>query len=172
MACEEIQDLLYDYLTHTIGRARGELIREHIRKCDDCRTVAADVQTTLDLLKDASSQQSREPMSLTDDRRRRLWRAFMHPVLDWLYSHHILVSVAVAIAAVIVTLFVVKGVQIIWKVRKETDSPQPRPHIMDIMTTNAPDNQGWYMIQGKDGQTWFYHPDGATNGAGRAQTDS
>lgn len=163
MACEEIQALLYDYLTHEIGRARGELIREHIRKCDGCRAAAADVQATLRLLQGASAQERREPLSLSIDRRKRIWRAFMHPVLDRMYRHHIFVSILIAILALLIGLLAITRVSIIWKVRAD-DHAQRLPWDADgTILTNATDEQGWYMIRDKNGETWFYHPDGASN---------
>ena len=165
MACEDIQALLYDYLTHEIGRARGELIREHIRKCTTCRTAAAEMQDSINLLKGGAPMDPPEPLTLSDDRRKRVWRAFMHPVLDWLYSHHIIASIVIAIVAVIVALMIVRHVKIIWNVR-EDDTPDTGLHptnLLDIASTNTPDGQGWYMIRGEDGQIWFYHPQVGTN---------
>jgi predicted anti-sigma-YlaC factor YlaD len=105
MKCEDIQSVLLPYFSRELGRARAALIREHIRKCDSCRTAAVDMQATLALLRAASRAEKTQPTHLSESRRKRIIRAITHPVLDWLIVHHILVSVLIA-AAVLVWLFV------------------------------------------------------------------
>lgn len=97
--CEEIQAGLFDYLTREMGTARATLVNAHLRKCQTCQKVAAEMQSTLDLLHVASAADANLPAQLTEDRRRRLFWAFSHPVLDWLYRHHVLVSLAVTALA-------------------------------------------------------------------------
>jgi len=100
MKCDEIQAVLLDYMTRELGGARAGLVREHLRKCESCRRTAADMQATLDLLRHAGGADAGVPDHLSDARRARLRLAFMHPILDWVYRHHIAVSIAVALAAV------------------------------------------------------------------------
>jgi hypothetical protein len=96
VSCGDIQELLLDYMTRELGGARGDLVREHLRKCPRCQTAAAEIQATLDLLHRASTSDAGIPLRLSDDHRARITRALMHPVIDWIERHHILVSVWVA----------------------------------------------------------------------------
>jgi predicted anti-sigma-YlaC factor YlaD len=110
MKCEEIQGVLFDYMTHELGESRSELVREHLRRCPDCRRTAAEIQETLTLLETDSRQLSLIPESLSDEHRRRVIRSIAHPILDWIYRHHRLVSILTAIVAVTVAIFAIKHV--------------------------------------------------------------
>jgi anti-sigma factor RsiW len=94
--CEDIRAVLFDYLTRELGAGRSDLVREHLRRCADCQAQAAEMQTTLDFLRRASREE-RLPERLSSDRRERVLWAWMHPVLDGIFRHHILVSIAVAL---------------------------------------------------------------------------
>jgi len=110
MKCEEIQDLLFDYMSRELGGARSDLIHEHLRKCRECQKAAAEIEATLNLLGETSSEQTGISSSLSDERRERMERAIKHPVLDWIYVHHILTSIAVAaIAIALVSIFLSKA---------------------------------------------------------------
>jgi predicted anti-sigma-YlaC factor YlaD len=111
--CEEIQDNLMDYLTRDLGEARSDLIREHLRKCKACQAEARELQHTLDLLRGASP--SREiPSRMSPKARKRMMRAVTHPVLDWIYRHHISVSLCMALIVVIVLLMALKDIRL-WR---------------------------------------------------------
>lgn len=97
--CESIQSVLCAYLTRDLGAAQADLVREHLKKCPVCRADGADLRRTLGALREASRSESRIPTRLSDARRARVLRAFMHPVLDWMYAHHALVSVVLAALA-------------------------------------------------------------------------
>ena len=102
--CTDIQDVLFDYMARELGPARSDLVRQHLRRCPDCQRAAAEIQGTLDLIRRTSAEEApRFPEHLSEDRRRRMLRAVTHPVLDWAYRHHILVSALIA-AAVIAAL--------------------------------------------------------------------
>jgi len=96
MKCEEMQSVLLDYLTREMGSARAGLVREHLRKCEDCRRVASEIRATLELLHTAARTERDLPSRLSEERRARLKWAFMHPLLDWIYRHHIIVSMLIA----------------------------------------------------------------------------
>jgi predicted anti-sigma-YlaC factor YlaD len=102
MQCDEIQEVLLEYLTREMGPARAALVREHLRRCPACKSAAAALQATLHALH-RDAEEGGGPVRLSEDRRARLFRAFAHPVLDWGYRHHIIVSL---IVAVVVTLLV------------------------------------------------------------------
>lgn len=104
--CQNVQDLLFEYMSLELGDSRSALVREHLRLCPDCQAVAADIQSAFTALQ-ADSGAEGIPDHLTEDRRKRLIWALMHPALDWIYRHHIAVSAAVmllVLALIIVLL--------------------------------------------------------------------
>jgi predicted anti-sigma-YlaC factor YlaD len=109
--CESIQAVLFAYLTRELGTAQSDLVREHLRRCPACQAEAAGIQQTLHLLREASRSNSGVPGRLSDERRARMLFAFMHPVLDWIYAHHILVSILVTLAALFLLLGVLDKVR-------------------------------------------------------------
>jgi len=103
MKCDEIQAVLFDYMTRELGEARSDLVREHLRRCPACQKDAADIGATLEALQGASPHGEIDE-HLSHDRRKRLMRAYMHPLLDWVYSHHVLISIVVALIVLGVVL--------------------------------------------------------------------
>ena len=74
--------------------------------CPTCPIVAAEIQAVLDAL-NSNTAEAEVPDQLSDDRRRRLAWAIMHPILDWVYRHHVVVSfvmVVVVLASVFCAL--------------------------------------------------------------------
>lgn len=109
MSCSDIQAVLFDYMTRELGGARSVLVREHIRKCDSCRAAAADIRATLDLLKQASkSTEGDLPSRLTRKRRKRIIRAMMHPVWDWISVNHFIVSIIVMGLVILAALLILR----------------------------------------------------------------
>jgi hypothetical protein len=100
LKCGDIREVLFEYMSRELGDARSELVREHLRRCADCQREAAEIQETLDLLHADSERRTEAAGVLSRERRRRLFRAYMHPLLDWIYEHHILVSIAVALVVI------------------------------------------------------------------------
>ncbi|MDA0991785.1 MAG: zf-HC2 domain-containing protein [Verrucomicrobia bacterium] len=113
MKCDEIQDVLFDYMTRELGGARSELVREHIHRCPACQKAAADIQATLDLLHGAAGEDTGMSDHLSAESRDQMTHAIMHPVRHWIYSHHILISAIIAAIALIITLLALRNVQII-----------------------------------------------------------
>ena len=111
MNCEEIQAVLFDYMTRELGTARSELVREHLRKCPDCRVAAAEIQATLDALRSVSEAEPEIPERLSDERRQRITRAVTHPFVDWMYRHHVAFSIIAAIAVSALAVAVLRKVQ-------------------------------------------------------------
>ena len=102
--CSDIGEVLFDYMTHELGEARSLLVREHLRKCETCQARAAEIQATLDLLAGASVGRRAVPERLSDAHHARLLRALTHPLLDWIYTHHVLISVLTAALVLAATL--------------------------------------------------------------------
>jgi len=122
LPCEEIQALLLDYMQHDLGEGRADLVREHIRRCPTCHERMVELSRTLGILHDAPFAHGALPEHLTERHHSRLVRALMHPVLDWVYMHHILVSALVA-ALVIATIFFGLRRYRVWKAQIETGIP-------------------------------------------------
>lgn len=116
MKCDEIRDLLFDYMSRELGSARSVLVREHVRKCAECRAAAAEMQETIRALREASRSSEGLPVHLSDVRRLRVQRAYMHPVIAWVERHHVAVSIVVA-ALVIITIFVRVRQRTAWNLR-------------------------------------------------------
>jgi anti-sigma factor RsiW len=108
--CEDIRDLLFDYMSHELGESRSKLVREHLRKCEECKRQAAEIQSTLDLLKKASKEDTDLPSRLTDERRKKLYWWTSHPVMLWIQNHHALFSAIVTVIIIaILSLILAKA---------------------------------------------------------------
>jgi predicted anti-sigma-YlaC factor YlaD len=95
LKCEDIQPVLFAYMSRELGETQSVLVREHIRKCAACRSEAAEIQETLDLLNDSAG--ACEDSRLSDERRERILLAVFHPVINWIDLHHRLVSILLAL---------------------------------------------------------------------------
>jgi predicted anti-sigma-YlaC factor YlaD len=98
MKCDEIRDLLFDYMCRELGQARSALVREHLRKCSDCQAASAEIQSTLDVLGKTRSETGM-PAHLSPRHRARIMRASMHPALDWI-ENNVVVSLIVAVIVI------------------------------------------------------------------------
>lgn len=105
-SCEDIQGVLFDYVSHELGGSRSELVHEHLRHCRGCRAAAAELRQTFEMLQSADPAPHDVPERLSDDRRARLFLALMHPVLDFVYRHHVIISVIAALAGVALALVI------------------------------------------------------------------
>jgi len=103
LKCAEIQAVLFDYMARELGEGRSDLVREHLRRCADCQKEAAEISAMLEALHEGSPEGTLEER-LSDDRRKRLVRAYMHPVLDWIHSHHVMISILIALAVLVAVL--------------------------------------------------------------------
>jgi anti-sigma factor RsiW len=96
--CEDVREVLFDYVSREMGPARLLVVREHLRNCESCRAAEEELQKTTDFLKKASQSMEGVPVRLSEDRRAWMDRAVMHPVLYWIWRHNVLVAtVAVAL---------------------------------------------------------------------------
>ena len=96
--CKDIQTVLFDYMSHELGDKQSWLVHEHLLHCEDCRREAASIKATLDLLRSDTSVVI--PEHLPNTIRRRLERAILHPVLDWIYEHRRLVAWIMALGII------------------------------------------------------------------------
>jgi predicted anti-sigma-YlaC factor YlaD len=137
--CEDIRPLLFDYMTHELGEARSVLVHEHLRKCAGCRSEAADMQSALDVLRRASGEEAAAPVRLTRERRARIDRAIAHPLLDWAFRHHAVVSVAIVVAVLCLVAWWLRGVGIWSAFRPGPSYPVSIGVGQPLVPTNAPE---------------------------------
>lgn len=102
--CEKIQEVLFDYLAHELNNDMSWLVHEHLRGCKACASEAARLAKTMDILKASPAPSTLEHLKPTI--RKRLQRALLHPLLEWIYVHRRLVawSTALLITALILII--------------------------------------------------------------------
>jgi hypothetical protein len=113
-ACADIQLVLFDYMSRELGPARSEYVREHLRRCPECQAAAAEIQATLELVRRADPAQDGAPQRLSEKRRQHIRWAIAHPLMDWVHSHHVIVSILVALA-VTALVFAIMRNRVTWE---------------------------------------------------------
>ena len=121
--CSEIQPLLFDFLARELGDARADLVRNHLAKCEACRQAAAELERTLSMLRKASEASAGAGERLSADRRARVWHAYAHPVLDWVFSRHLAVSAVAALAVLWALLYLAWRATLWWQAHVEPGRP-------------------------------------------------
>ena len=119
----EQKELLFDYMTRELGESRSALVREHIRLCEKCRAESREIQATLDLLQEDSKAGKDIPDRLSDDRRKRIIRAFMHPVMNWLERHHVIVSIVIALIVIAIVMLIAPKIKVFKKANPDRGVP-------------------------------------------------
>jgi predicted anti-sigma-YlaC factor YlaD len=104
--CREVQGVLYDYMTRELGPARSEVVREHVRRCENCRSELAGLQKTLDVL--SLARKAPVPDRLSEHHRRRISRAVSHPVLDWVCNHNVIVALSATMLAILLAVILMR----------------------------------------------------------------
>lgn len=105
--CDEIELLLFPYMSRELGRARSDLVHKHLRKCESCQAMAREIQDTMDALKDTKGEDDdTKTPRLTDEHRQQVYQAAMHPVAHWIEHHHTFISILITtVILVLVFLF-------------------------------------------------------------------
>lgn len=119
MKCEDVQANLVAYITNDAGYARTELIKKHLENCTACQTESAQIKEALNFLHGIHKDED-IPTKLSNKRRKLIIRSFMHPVLDFIYRHHIIISIIVAIITIAVSLCTLRQVKIWHSEKLET----------------------------------------------------
>ena len=112
LTCDAIQEVLTAYMSRELGDAPSLAVREHLRTCEDCRREAAAIQKALDTLK-AAAPAPPEGAVLSDARRKRLARAVMHPVQEWIVVHHRIIALAAAMLITGLTLYLIRDARLL-----------------------------------------------------------
>ncbi len=130
--CDEIREVLFEYMTHELGDAPSALVREHLRRCAGCRAEAAAIKGTLDALRGADAAAPAAPDHLSADHRKRLHWAIMHPVLHGIGEHHRFVAVVIALVVIAAVAFAVRNAALF-----KIDDPDPGIPIWKIFKSGA-----------------------------------
>ncbi len=109
IACEEIRAALPAYMLRELGEKQSVLFHEHLRLCDACRQEAARYERMHALLRAQQSDVRQEHAVLSDTRLARLRFTAMHPVFDWVYFRHRLVSGACAVVLLLLLLLLLRN---------------------------------------------------------------
>ncbi len=121
--CADIQELLFDFVSHELEPSRADLVRRHLGRCPACRAQAAELRETVMALRAAAATDSAIPQHVSPDRRERLVWSVMHPVRDWLRTHHVLVSLLVAVILLVALWAILRRVDAI-----PEEEPLVNPH--------------------------------------------
>ncbi len=123
LKCDSIQHLLFAYMSHELGDVQSRAVREHLRQCGACREQASDIKTLLTAMQAASAAKMHAPLRLSADRRKRILRAVFHPIMDWIYCHHRLVSIGMAGTTIIVVFLLLRQAAIFREQQLEEGIP-------------------------------------------------
>lgn len=72
MKCDEIQPMISAYLNKELSDAFFILVREHVRKCPNCKAVANEIQSTMAALKKADTAPQEIPIKLSEERKNKI----------------------------------------------------------------------------------------------------
>lgn len=111
-SCDDIQACLVDYVTRDLGDRQSRVVVEHLRDCETCRREAARMNETVKSLREVLSDDSHLNARLSQRRLKRIRLAAVHPLLDWVYQHHRLVSLVLAIIVVVITIYSIRHVEL------------------------------------------------------------
>lgn len=104
VSCDDVQALLFDYMSRELGDKQSLLVREHLLRCEACRREAARIEKTVAMLR--GDMTISPPEHLKSAARRRIERVFLHPFLDFIYVHRHVVAAILALLIVALLAFV------------------------------------------------------------------
>lgn len=107
--CADIQELLFDFVSHELEASRADIVRRHLARCPECRRQAAELRETIAALR-AATADAEAPAHVSAERREQFAWSIMHPFRDWLRRHHLLVSLVLAAILVAVIWLILRRV--------------------------------------------------------------
>ncbi len=122
MKCTDIQAHLFAYITHDAGQERTELIKKHLGHCSNCQAEAKQIKDAINFL-NSTHKIENIPTQLSEKRKKLIARAFMHPIIDFIYRHHITMSIIAAIITITITLCVLRQVKVWHSEQLDTGIP-------------------------------------------------
>lgn len=109
ISCDEIRADLPAYMLRELGEKQSVLMHEHLRLCPACRQEAARFERMQALLQEHQVQAPVNAMVLSEKHLARIRFAALHPVFDWIYYRHRLVSTGCAIVLLLLVLFLLRN---------------------------------------------------------------
>ena len=148
--CERIDEVLFSYMVRELGPGQSLLVREHLRRCPKCRAQALEIRRTIDIL-EARDPAAAAPDALSPRRRRRVFWTFAHPVLDFIFVHHAIASLAVSAAVIAIVL---------WLLLTRITDPSPL-RVFWVNVSDAPASQSIEETQPQEDSRGADIPQGA-----------
>jgi len=109
--CSDIEPHLFDFIQHELGQAQATVISEHLKKCETCKKSLHELQESLKTLEDFGI--NKPPEHLTDNRKKKIRFAYMHPFLNFCYIHHVVISAIVVITTLLAIIFMIRNTSLI-----------------------------------------------------------
>ncbi|MDD4870610.1 MAG: zf-HC2 domain-containing protein, partial [Kiritimatiellae bacterium] len=109
MNCEQVKQLLTQYLLGDMDEYASAEIRKHLEKCEGCRTSLREIEPTLDLLRDALAAPSLAPKHLSAEQHAEITRKATNrgrKILRWFIVEH---RTLTQVAALFLVGFIVIG---------------------------------------------------------------
>ena len=100
MEHQALEERITAYLLGDATPEQAEQIRRHLDECASCRALAQELQSTLDLLRDALAAESPAPARLDPARREAVFRSRSPRWMEWFDTHRFGLAWAGAAAAV------------------------------------------------------------------------
>ena len=86
-------------------------VANYVLDCSNCQAEAKQIKEALDFLNSTHTSENM-PTRLSSKRRKLIARSFMHPILDFIYRHHIIISIITAIITIAATLCILRQVKV------------------------------------------------------------
>lgn len=122
MKCTDIQPHLFAYITHDAGQERTSIINKHLKHCNTCQTEAKQISDAINFL-NSTHKIENIPTQLSEKRKKLIIRSFMHPIIDFIYRHHITMSIIAAIITIAITLCILRQVKVWHSEQLDTGVP-------------------------------------------------
>jgi Ca-activated chloride channel family protein len=111
MKCEDIQDQLIPYLLDELDEHADADVYIHLQGCQVCRDAAHEMQSTVNLLKDAFEMEAEMPVALTEDRRQSVRSSVEAPqeggrLIKWFKDQHVSIQTVAAVLVLCAVLSV------------------------------------------------------------------
>ncbi len=107
--CEEMQQQLSAYMLRELGDKQSRLVHEHLRICEVCRKEASRFEKMHALLLEQQHTVDGDEAVLSEKRMRRLRFTAMHPLFDWIYFQHRMVSALCAVLLILLIGFLLRN---------------------------------------------------------------
>ncbi len=109
--CSDIEPQLFNFIQQELGPVQTTVITEHLKKCEKCKESLRELKKSLKTLEDFGI--NKPPEHLTENRKKRIKFAYMHPFLNFCYIHHVIISLIVVIITLLAIIFMIRNTSLI-----------------------------------------------------------